>query len=79
MTINRPYLFFSHIGNQAIRIGNWKLVSAKHEGDTWELYDLTTDRAESNDLAARDPERVKSMGALWEQLDAEFRTLAGDE
>ena len=33
----------------------------------WELYDAAKDRAEVNDLAARHPERVREMQALWEQ------------
>jgi arylsulfatase A-like enzyme len=49
---------------RAIRIGEWKLVS-KHPGD-WELYHITTDRTEMNDLAAQQPDRVKEMAAQWD-------------
>ncbi len=55
-------------GNRAIRMGCWKLVSAK--GGPWELYDLATDRTELNDVAGQQPERVHAMVdafARWRQ------------
>ena len=57
-------IFWEHEGNRAMRLGQWKLVS-KHPGD-WELYDISTDRSELHDLAAQQPERVKSMAAQWD-------------
>ena len=59
----RP-LFWEHEGNRAIRIGDWKLVS-KHPGG-WELYNITIDRTEMNDLATQHPDRVKEMAAQWD-------------
>jgi arylsulfatase A-like enzyme len=59
----RP-LFWEHEGNRAIREGQWKLVS-KHPGG-WELYDMDADRTEMCDLAAKQPERVRQMAALWD-------------
>lgn len=58
-------LFWEHIGNAAIRSGNWKLV--REYGGPWELYDLSTDRSESNDLAAQQPDRVREMSDRWQQ------------
>lgn len=52
-------------GNRAIRIGRWKLVSAK--GGPWELYDLATDRTELNDLAHQHPDRVDAMAKAFER------------
>ncbi|MHB8901603.1 MAG: arylsulfatase [Thermoguttaceae bacterium] len=52
-------------GCRAIRIGRWKLVSGK-EGP-WELYDLDTDRTELDDLAQKDPERVREMSGAFER------------
>jgi arylsulfatase A-like enzyme len=64
-SLQRPQpLFWEHEGNRAIRQGDWKLVS-KHPGG-WELYHMTADRTEMNDLAAQQPERVKAMTALWD-------------
>jgi arylsulfatase len=58
-------LFWEHIGNAAIRSGNWKLVR-EYEGP-WELYDLSADRSESNDLAAEQPDRVQALADRWQQ------------
>lgn len=77
-TIERDYLFFSHEKNRALRIGDWKLVSAFETGDRWELYDLSRDRAESVDLAAREADRAGKMAAQWIRLEEEFRRAAGE-
>ncbi|TWT38951.1 arylsulfatase [Blastopirellula retiformator] len=69
VTIDRDYIWWLHEGNRAIRVGNWKLVAA--EGDAWELYDLSVDRAESSNLASQNPEKAKQLEALWtKQLEA---------
>lgn len=61
-------LWWLHEGNRAIRAGDWKLVSAKNQGSgAWELYDLSTDRGESKDLALQFPERVRELAAAWER------------
>lgn len=51
-------------GSRAVRVGNWKLVSLP--GKAWELYDLSTDRTELQDLASREPERVAAMAKVFE-------------
>ena len=58
-------IFFEHEGNRAVRDGQWKLV-AKGPAGAWELYDMAADRTEMNNLAAKQPERVKTMVAQWE-------------
>jgi arylsulfatase A-like enzyme len=60
----QPPLSWEHEGNRAIRKDNWKLVAQR--GTKWELYDLNGDRAEMNDLAAKEPQRVKELAALWD-------------
>ena len=53
-----------HEGNRAVRSGKWKLVSTyPHE---WELYDMTADRVERNDLAASRPDLVRTLAAAWD-------------
>ena len=59
-------LFWEHEGNRAIRDGKWKLV-AKGARGAWELYDMSLDRAETNDLAEQQPARVENMAAQWEK------------
>ncbi len=51
--------------NRAIREGNWKLVWDKLTPAAWELYDLSVDRCEVNDLSARFPDRVDEMSKSW--------------
>lgn len=60
----RAYLAWEHEGNRAIREGKWKLVSTAD--GPWELYDMEIDRVEMNDLAGREPERVKAMSTQWD-------------
>ena len=59
-------IFWEHESNRAVRDGKWKLV-AKGKDGAWELYDMDADRTEMNDLAAKDPERVKTMAAHWQE------------
>jgi arylsulfatase len=63
--IERDFLAWEHEGNRAIRSGDWKLASLK--GQTWELYNIATDRTELHDLASQYPERVKDLAAKWQQ------------
>jgi len=57
-------LYWEHFGGRAVRQGDWKLVALKDE--PWELYDLATDRTETRDVAAKHPERVEELSALWQ-------------
>lgn len=70
--VSRELLYFKHEGNRAIRMGNWKLVSAQESGNAWELYDLATDRCEQFDQISRETERAQKMAARWQQLDVQF-------
>lgn len=60
------WLYFQFSTDRAIRQGDWKLASVK--GARWELYNLAEDRTELNDLAARHPDRVKELAALWHHV-----------
>jgi arylsulfatase len=59
-------IFFEHEGNRAVRDGKWKLAAKSAKGQ-WELYDMEADRSEMHDLAASEPERVKTMSEQWQQ------------
>ncbi len=66
---SRPLFWeYPHYGNQGgapgavVRAGNWKLLEWS-EGKT-ELFDLSRDIGENNDLAARAPARVRQMSAM---------------
>ncbi|MGB3194942.1 MAG: arylsulfatase, partial [Phycisphaerae bacterium] len=68
-------LWWYHMGNRAIRVGDWKLV-AEGAADPWELYDMRTDRSESNNLADQQPEKVRELSERWTRMAEEFRRLA---
>ena len=70
----RDYLWWSHEGNRAYRAGDWKVVAAADE--PWELYDLSVDRAETNNLAEKHPEKVRELAEGWLAREREFRELA---
>jgi len=70
-------LFFHHDGNRALRVGDYKLVSARQDQNAWELYNLATDRGEQHGLAATQPDRVRDMAARWQALQDTFVKDAG--
>jgi len=53
-------------------LGQWKLVAGK--GKPWELYDMTADRTELNDLAKAHPDRVAAMASTFEQWRGSEKT-----
>ena len=68
-----PRTFYRRMSPRAaIRHGNWKLVREPNRGHPgpWQLYDLATDGSETTDLAARSPERVRELSALWEKWNS---------
>jgi arylsulfatase len=74
VTVERDSLWWLHEGNRAIRVGPWKLVAARNE--PWQLYNLATDRGELDDLAAREPARVRELEQLWRLQQERIRALA---
>lgn len=58
-------VFWSHMGNNAVRMGKWKLVLA-HGGEGWQLYDMSVDRAELNDLASENPAMVDKLQSYYD-------------
>jgi arylsulfatase len=73
--IERDCLWWLHEGNRAIRVGDYKLVASGADSP-WELYDLSTDRAESRNLAAKMPDKARELAKLWEATITEFTALA---
>jgi arylsulfatase len=73
-SVSHDYFWWFHDGNRAIRVGDWKLV-ADHK-KPFELYDMSTDRSESHNLAAEHPDKVRELEAAWTQHMEEFRAVA---
>jgi arylsulfatase A-like enzyme len=65
--------FYEHIGNAAVRRGDWKLVR-EHEG-AWELYDVTADPTELHDLAPENPALVRELADAWQEWSARCGVL----
>lgn len=64
-------LYWEHEGNRAVRRGDWKLVeSSRFSDEEWELYNVATDRTETDDLAGRRPEKIA-------ELEADYQKWAG--
>lgn len=70
--LKRDFIYFEHEGNRGLRIGDYKLVSAREDHNVWELYDLGKDRCEQDNLAGSQPERVQAMAARWKKLHEQF-------
>ena len=66
---SRPPISLKFSDNVGLRDGDWKIVS--YRGMPWELYNIKEDRAETNNLSAKHPERVKTMAAVWEKITKE--------
>jgi arylsulfatase A-like enzyme len=66
----RSTQFYSMLGSRAIWHDGWKAVTThptisgwgNFGKDTWELYHTDVDRAELDDLAAEEPERLRRAG-----------------
>ncbi|MBT3996209.1 MAG: arylsulfatase [Chloroflexi bacterium] len=48
-----------HEGNRGIRVGDWKLVAEWDK--SWELYNISDDRTEQNDLIDGEKDRAKAL------------------
>lgn len=65
-------LFWQHMNHSAVRQGDWKLVTLNDRNSAdWELYDLSEDRSETDNLIADHPELARRLEAKW-------RTWAND-
>ena len=60
-------MFWEHEGNKAVRNGDWKLV-ARHKKE-WELYDMTKDPFELNNV-------IEDFPAIAEELQNKYKLWA---
>ena len=67
-------LWWCHNEHRAVRHNDWKLVAARDE--PWELYDLSSDRTEQNNLASSHPEQVKQLEKDWNEIATDNQRLA---
>jgi len=67
----RTSQYFELGGQRGYLDGDWRLVTRHERGspfenDVWELYDLSKDPNELDDLAGRFPEKVAELRAKWD-------------
>nr|WP_255460983.1 sulfatase-like hydrolase/transferase [Novosphingobium sp. ERN07] len=67
----RTRQYFELRGHRAITDGRWRAVAIHncvndYAQDAWQLFDTEADFSESTDLAAKHPEIVDHMKALWQ-------------
>ncbi|MDA7903179.1 sulfatase [Mariniblastus sp.] len=74
----RPHetLFWRQGGKAAMRHGDWKIVIMGRRfqpgNAKWELYDLSKDVAEQNNLAAVKPEILSELISRWYEMNSEM-------
>lgn len=67
-------------GKRAIRVGSWKatMMPAPYGNGRWQLFDLSTDLAETRDLAAARPEELARLIAQWEAWSRQTNVILPD-
>ena len=70
---SRDYIWWSHENNNAIQVGNWKAV--KTSKGAWELYDLSNDRCETENLVESHPGPIAELKSKWQDVQNEFIEL----
>lgn len=67
-------------GKRSIRKGTWNLLEMYSPQGTgeWQLYNVSTDLAEQNDLASKRPDKLKELIELWEVYAQENNVVIPD-
>jgi arylsulfatase len=76
--------YFEMFGHRGLWQDGWKAVAfhppgSPFENDKWELYHLDRDFSETDDLAEREPERLKAMIAEWWRQAEAHKVLPLDD
>jgi arylsulfatase A-like enzyme len=76
--------YFEILGDRGIWHQGWKAVARHEKGsdfeaDRWELYHLDGDFAEIRDLAASEPDRLRSLVDLWWVEAGKYAVLPLDD
>ncbi len=80
----RETQYFEMLGHRALYHKGWKAVAWHERGtdferDTWELYNVDEDFSESNDLAARHPEKLRELIERWWTEAGKYNVLPLDD
>jgi hypothetical protein len=87
----RTTQYFEMMGNRAIYKDGW-LAATRHgipwmtagqatgfDSDVWELYDLNKDFTEADDLAARNPDKLKELQAAFDEEARRYNVFPLDD
>lgn len=74
---SRVPIIYEFSGNRFVKEGDWKLVAPV--GDSWELYNLRSDRTETNNLIGQYPDRVKRMAQMYNDWAKRVGALSNKE
>ena len=77
---NEP-IFWEHEGNKAVRLGDYKLVQDWEKGspNNWEIYNLSTDRTEQNNLISQMPDKANKMIDMYNDWAKKMKVLPWTE
>jgi len=65
-------LYWRQGNKRALRMGDMKIVGYDKGKLNWQLYDLSKDISEKNNLAKKQPETLGKLVEEWNKLDAEM-------
>ena len=74
----RPHetLYWRQGGKAGLRHGDWKIVRMGKRNEfgpsKWELYDLSEDISEENNLAQSNPAQLEELIKIWETMNDEM-------
>lgn len=73
-SLPRRPIYFEHQAARGILVHPWKAVWGKRMPweNHWELYDLSRDRCETNNLAEQYPRRLQDMVRQWEAYEQQM-------
>jgi arylsulfatase A-like enzyme len=82
--LTRTEQYFELGGQRAYLDGNWRLATRHERGtpfdnDAWELYDLSHDPNELQNLAGIHPEKVKELIGKWDAAAEKYGVLPLDD
>ncbi len=69
---------FEHMGGRAVVSGDWKIV-AMAKAKKWDLYHLSKDLTETQNLAAQFPDKVKELSDVWQRWADRVGALAAPQ
>ncbi len=70
-------LCWEHDGHRGVRKGKWKIAAVS--GGAWQLYDMSTDRTETTDLAEKYPEITAELEGLYNKWADECGVIPVDK